>query len=64
MKITKAQLQQIIKEELFQEMGSFDMGEDVLELLATKHNVMEEDAPVILRALADRLEGVGKRDGY
>lgn len=64
MKLTKQQLRKIIKEELFQEMGSFDMGEDVLELLATKHNVMEEDAPVILRALADRLEGVGKRDEY
>ena len=59
MRITKQQLQQIIKEELQEEMGSFGMGEKVLEMLATEFNVMEDEAPNFLRMMADKLEGKG-----
>ena len=57
MRITKQQLQQIIKEELQEEMGSFDEGEKVLEMLATEFNVMEDEAPNFLRKMAAKLEG-------
>ena len=57
MRITKQQLQQIIKEELQEEMGSFDAGEKVLEMLATEFNVMEDEAPDFLRKMAAKLEG-------
>ena len=57
MRITKQQLQQIIKEELQEEMGSFDAGEKVLEMLATEFNVMEDEAPNFLRKMAAKLEG-------
>jgi len=57
MKITKSQLKQIIKEELQEEMGSFDAGEKVLEMLATEFNVMEDEAPNFLRKMAAKLEG-------
>jgi len=59
MKITKNELQQIIKEELLREMSSFDMAEDVIELLGSKYNVMEEDVPTILMAMANSLEDKG-----
>jgi len=59
MRISKQQLQQIIKEELQEEMGSFGMGEKVLEMLATEFNVMEDEAPNFLRMMADKLEGKG-----
>ena len=55
MKITKNELQQIIKEELLHEMSSFNMAEDVIELLGSKYNVMEEDVPTILMAMANNL---------
>ena len=42
MKITKSQLQQVIKEAIQEEMSSFDMAEDVIELLGSKYNIMEE----------------------
>jgi|TARA_B100000073_G_scaffold44947_1_gene33324 hypothetical protein len=57
MRITKQQLQHIIKEELEEEMGSFDAGEKVLEMLATEFNVMEDEAPNFLRKMAAKLEG-------
>ena len=75
MKITKSELQKIIKEALLQEMtpapggsrfrdprlskqpaASFDMAEDVIELLGSKYNIMEEDVPTILFAMAQSLE--------
>ena len=52
MKITKSQLRKIIKEE----MSSFGMAEDVIELLGSKYNVMEEDVPTILIAMANSLK--------
>jgi len=61
MRITKQQLQQIIKEELQEEMGSFDAGEKVLEMLATEFDVMEDEAPNFLRMMADKLEGKAGR---
>ena len=57
MRITKQQLQHIIKEELEEEMGSFGAGEKVLEMLATEFNVMEDEAPNFLRKMAAKLEG-------
>ena len=59
MKITKQQLQQLIKEELQEEMSSFGMAEDVIELLGSKYNVMEKDVPAILMAMANNLEDKG-----
>ena len=59
MKITKQQLRQLIKEELQEEMSSFGMAEDVIELLGSKYNVMEEDVPTILMAMANSLEDKG-----
>ena len=59
MKITKNELQQIIKEELLHEMSSFNMAEDVIELLGSKYNVMEEDVPTMLMAMANSLEDKG-----
>ena len=56
MKITKSQLQQVIREAIEEEMSSFDMAEDVIELLGSKYNVMEEDVPTILMAMANSLE--------
>ena len=56
MKITKAQLQQIIKEAIQEEMSSFNMAEDVIELLGSKYNIMEEDVPTMLMAMAQSLE--------
>ena len=56
MKITKSQLQQVIKEAIQEEMSSFGMAEDVIELLASKYNVREEDVPTILMAMANSLE--------
>ena len=56
MKITKSQLQQVIKEALQEEMGSFAMAEDVIELLGSKYNVMEEDVPATLMAMAKSLQ--------
>ena len=56
MKITKSQLQQVIKEAIQEEMSSFDMAEDVIELLGSKYNVMEEDVPTILIAMANSLK--------
>ena len=56
MKITKSQLQQVIKEAIQEEMSSFDMAEDVIELLGSKYNIMEEDVPTILFAMAQSLE--------
>tara|TARA_B100001094_G_C17951571_1_gene680836 strand:+ start:132 stop:296 length:165 start_codon:yes stop_codon:yes gene_type:complete len=52
MKITKTQLRKIIKEE----MSSFGMAEDVIELLGAKYNIMEEDVPTILIAMANSLQ--------
>ena len=59
MKITKSQLQQVIREAIEEEMSSFDMAEDVIELLGAKYNVMEEDVPAILMAMANSLEDKG-----
>ena len=56
MRITKSQLQQVIKEAIQEEMSSFDMAEDVIELLGSKYNIMEEDVPTILFAMAQNLE--------
>ena len=56
MRITKSQLQQVIREALDEEMGSFAMAEDVIELLGSKYNVMEEDVPVTLMAMAQSLQ--------
>mgnify|MGYP002877254805 CR=1 FL=1 len=56
MRITKSQLQQVIKEALQEEMGSFAMAEDVIELLGSKYNVMEEDVPATLMAMAKSLQ--------
>ena len=56
MKITKNELQQIIKEELLHEMSSFNMAEDVIELLGSKYNIKEEDVPTMLMAMAQSLE--------
>ena len=56
MKITKQQLQQVIKEAIQEEMSSFDMAEDVIELLGSKYNIMEQDVPTILFAMAQSLE--------
>ena len=56
MKITKSQLQQIIKEAIQEEMSSFNMAEDVIELLGSKYNIMEEDVPTMLMAMAQSLE--------
>ena len=56
MKITKSQLQQVIKEAIQEEMGSFAMAEDVIELLGSKYNVMEEDVPATLMAMAKSLQ--------
>ena len=55
MRITKSQLQKVIKEAIKEEMGSFGMAEDVIELLGSKYNVMEEDVPTILMAMANSL---------
>ena len=56
MRITKSQLQQVIKEAIQEEMSSFDMAEDVIELLGSKYNIMEQDVPTILFAMAQSLE--------
>ncbi len=56
MKITKSQLQQIIKEEMDDELG-FATGERVLEFLFNQFGVREEAAPDFLRFVANRLEG-------
>ncbi len=56
MRITKSQLQQVIKEAIQEEMGSFAMAEDVIELLGSKYNVMEEDVPATLMAMAQSLQ--------
>ena len=56
MRITKQQLQQLIKEELQEEMSSFDMAEDVIELLGSKYNIKEEDVPTMLMAMAQSLQ--------
>jgi hypothetical protein len=56
MKITKTQLQQVIREAIQEEMSSFDMAEDVIELLGSKYNIMEDDVPTILFAMAQSLE--------
>ena len=52
MKITKSELRKIIKEE----MSSFGMAEDVIELLGSKYNVVEEDVPTILISMANSLK--------
>ena len=57
MKITKNLLRTIIKEELEEAVDSFGQGEEILELLATKFNVMEDQAPDFLRKMATKLEG-------
>ncbi len=59
MKITKSQLQQVIREAIQEEMSSFDMAEDVIELLGSKYNVLEDDVPTILMAMANSLEDKG-----
>ena len=59
MRITKSQLQQVIKEAIQEEMSSFDMAEDVIELLGSKYNVMEDDVPTILMAMANDLKDKG-----
>ena len=59
MKITKQQLQQVIKEAIQEEMSSFNMAEDVIELLGSKYNIMEEDVPTMLMAMANSLEDKG-----
>ena len=56
MKITKSQLQQIIKEEMADELG-FATGERVLEFVFNQFGVREEAAPDFLRFVANRLEG-------
>ena len=56
MKITKTKLRQVIKEAIQEEMSSFDMAEDVIELLGSKYNIMEDDVPTILFAMAQSLE--------
>jgi hypothetical protein len=56
MRITKSQLQQVIKEAIQEEMSSFAMAEDVIELLGSKYNVMEEDVPATLMAMAKSLQ--------
>ena len=55
MKITKSQLQKVIKEAIKEEMGSFNMAEDVIELLGSKYNIKEEDVPTMLMAMAQSL---------
>ena len=52
MKLSHDEIKKIIKEE----MSSFDMAEDVIELLGSKYNVMEEDVPTILIAMANSLK--------
>ena len=44
------------KENIKEEMSSFGMAEDVIELLGSKYNVMEEDVPTILIAMANSLK--------
>ena len=56
MKITKSQLQQVIREAIQEEMSSFDMAEDVIELLGSKYNIKEEDVPTMLMAMAQSLQ--------
>ena len=56
MKITKSQLQQVIREAIEEEMSSFNMAEDVIELLGSKYNIMEKDVPTMLMAMAQSLE--------
>ena len=56
MKITKSQLQKVIKEAIEEEMSSFNMAEDVIELLGSKYNIKEEDVPTMLMAMAQSLE--------
>ncbi len=58
MKITKSQLQQVIKEAIQEEMGSFDleMTEDVVELLGMGHSVKLKDIPATLMAMAKYLQ--------
>ena len=56
MKITKSELQQVIKEAIQEEMSSFNMAEDVIELLGSKYNIMEKDVPTMLMAMAQSLE--------
>ena len=56
MKITKSQLQQVIREAIEEEMSSFNMAEDVIELLGSKYNIKEEDVPTMLMAMAQSLE--------
>ena len=38
-------------------LSTFGQAEELLELLATQFNIMEEGAPQFLRMMADRLEG-------
>ena len=57
MKITKNLLRTIIIEELEEAVDSFGQGEESLEFLATKFNVMEDQAPDFLRKMAAKLEG-------
>ena len=56
MKITKNLLRTIIKEELEEAVDSFGQGERSWDL-ATKFNVMEDQAPDFLRKMAAKLEG-------
>ena len=60
MRITKQQLQQVIREAIQEEMEDdigFATGERVLEFLFNQFGVREERAPDFLRFVADRLEG-------
>tara|TARA_Y100001963_G_scaffold123738_1_gene173964 strand:+ start:188 stop:442 length:255 start_codon:yes stop_codon:yes gene_type:complete len=56
MKITKTQLRRVIREAIQEEMSSFDMAEDVIELLGSKYNIKEEDVPTMLMAMAQSLQ--------
>ena len=59
-KITKQQLQQVIREAIQEEIEDdigFATGERVLEFLFNQFGVREERAPDFLRFVADRLEG-------
>ena len=56
MKITITQIRRVIREAIQEEMSSFDMAEDVIELLGSKYNIKEEDVPTILMAMAQSLQ--------
>ena len=48
-------MREALNQAIEEEMSSFGMAEDVIELLGAKYNVMEEDVPTILMAMANNL---------